>query len=380
MYHRNVGNSALKVSEISLGSWLNIGGRNVDDRIPGSPAVGERELGFKILEKAVDTGITFFDTAPGYGKGNAERMLGEFFKDYNRDNFVLATKVFFPIDWDDNRLGLSKKSIHTNLKDSLERLQTDFIDIYYCHFYDNQGNLEETIRAMNHMIDQGKILYWGVSNWEAFEIERAYGICKSEGLKPPIILQTKYNLMHRDIELSHESTIDYTNIGVVAYSPLEEGILTGKYNNEKFENTRFEKVKGTFFEESYGDYKAKMFTQENLEKLKKIEELAKEQEISMAQLSLAWVLKKNYVNSALIGASKIEHVTSNVETTKLKLESDVFVRMEEIMNNEPKYIGDHGRWTYHNIKRMMKESNYRYPSVAQRRREEFKKQEEAKKE
>ena len=141
MHLRILGNSSLKVSEISLGSWLSVGGKHLTDKIPGSPSIEERETGLKILEKAVDVGINFFDTAPGYGKGNAERMIGEFMQDYNRDNFVIATKVFFPIEWDDNRFGCSRKSIHVNLKDSLKRLQTDYIDVYYCHMYDNFGNI-----------------------------------------------------------------------------------------------------------------------------------------------------------------------------------------------------------------------------------------------
>jgi len=372
---RILGNSSLKVSEISLGSWLTVGGKSLSDEIPGSPSIEERETGLKILEKAVDLGIIFFDTAPGYGKGNAERMIGEFMQDYDRDSFVIATKVFFPIEWDDNRFGTSRKSIHTNIKESLERLQTDYIDIYYCHMYDNFGNIEETVRAMNHMIDQGKILYWGVSNWTAAEIERVYGICKAEGLEAPIVLQTKYNLLNREIELSHLSTFNYTKIGLATYSSLEEGILTGKYNHGIPSDARLKKLKGTVFEELSTEFFNKKLTEENLEKLRKLEELAKEQEISMAQLSLAWLLSKDFVKTAIVGASKVEHIEDNAHTSKLNLEKAVFTRIEEIMDNEPVDHGEHARWSYTVLTKKFKEWNNRLPSIAQDRREAKKEKE-----
>ena len=369
---RNLGNSSLKVSEISLGSWLSVGGKSLSDEIPGSPSIEERETGLKILEKAVDCGINFFDTAPGYGKGNAERMIGEFMKDYNRDEFIIATKLFFPIEWSDSHFGTSRKSIHINLKDSLERLQTDYVDVYYCHVYDNFGNIKETIRAMNSMIDRGKILYWGVSNWTAAEVERVYGICRTEGLQEPIVLQTKYNLLNREIELSHMSTINYTKIGITAYSPLDEGILTGKYNQETPTDSRLEKLKGTVFEESTTEYFTKSLTEENLVKLRKLEELAKEVEISMSQLSLAWLLSKDYVKTALIGASKTKHLEENSQTSNLNLDDDVFVRIEEIMDNEPLDQGDHSRWSYTVLTKKLKEWNYRMPSIAHQKRQEKK--------
>lgn len=361
---RKLGNSALKVSEVSLGTWLSIGGESKDRNTPGSPSVHNRETGLQILETAVDEGIIFFDTAPGYGKGNAERMLGEFFKKQDRDDFVIATKVFFPIRWNDNFFGNSKKSIHINLKNSLERLQTDYVDVYYCHVYDNMGKIEETIKAMNHMIDQGKILHWAASNWTAAEIERVYGICKAEGLQPPIVLQTKYNLMKREIELSHLSTIDYTKIGIVAYSPLEEGVLTGKYNHGKPAEHRFEKVKGTEFDSMESEFLDKVLTDENIQKLRKLEEIAKEQEITMAQLSLAWLLSKGYVSTVLTGASKAEHVKSNAEASRMDLDEDIITRVEEVMDNEPVDQGDHARWGYNRIKKVMQRENYRMGSIS----------------
>ncbi len=296
-------------------------------------------------------------------------MIGEFLKDYNRDDYVIATKVFFPIIRNDLRLGTSKKSIHINLKDSLERLQTDYVDVYYCHQYDHMGKIEETIRAMNHMIDQGKIMYWATSNWSAAEIERAYGICKAEGLHPPIVEQTKYNLLNREIELSHKPTIYYTKIGITAYSPLEEGILTGKYNHEKPSNSRFEKLKGTIFEEITMEYFNKMLSEENLIKLRNLKDLAKEQEISMAQLSLAWVLSKEFVGSAIVGASKTEHLDDNTQASNINLNEDTISRIEEIMDNKPEYKGEHKRWSYQEITKSLKESNYRIPSIAHRVRQ-----------
>ena len=361
---RRLGNSAVKVSEVSLGSWLSIGGKQSDEKYGGSPSIEEKEVGFKILEKAVETGINFVDTAPGYGKGYAERMIGEFLKDYDRDDFVIATKVFFPVIRSDLRFGTSKKSIHVNLKASLDRLQTNYVDVYYCHQYDHMGRIEETIRAMNHMIDQGKILYWATSNWSAAEIERAYGICRAEGLQPPIVEQTKYNLLNREIELSHKSTLDYTGMGITVYSPLEEGILTGKYNNGKPSDSRFQKLQDTVFKDMTTEFFNKVLTEENLVKLRKIEELSKELGITMGQLSLAWLLSKDYVSSVIAGASKIEHVEDNSQASRINLEKDTILRIEEIMDNEPQFQGEHSRWSYQQITKFLKEHNNRIPSIS----------------
>ncbi len=172
--------------------------------------------------------------------------------------------------------------------------------------------------------------------------------------------------------MTHLSTIDYNNLGIAAYSPLEEGILTGKYNREKPANSRAEKLKGTIYEEWVSEHFEKMLTDDNLNKLRKLEELVKELEISMAQMSIAWVLSQGFVNTAIVGASKTEHLEENIKASDYNLDSDSLQRIEEIMDNKPQYEGDHARWTYTNMVKTLKKNNYRIPSVAKRQSQEEK--------
>ncbi len=175
--------------------------------------------------------------------------------------------------------------------------------------------------------------------------------------------------------MSHMSTLDYTKIGLAAYSPLEEGILTGKYNQETPADSRLEKIKGTAFEERFTKYFAKILSEENLIKLRKLEELAKEHEISMAQLSLSWLLSKDFLHTAIVGASKVEHIEESTQTSNLELDKEVFTKIEEIMDNEPEYQGHHLTWSYNRIKKILQNSNYRIPSTAQEIRESRKEKE-----
>ncbi len=361
---RMLGKSGLKVSEISLGSWLSLGGKQ-NEHVPGSPVLENKEKGLEILSVAIDSGVNFFDTAPGYGYGNAEKMIGTFLKQHDRDNFVLATKVFFPFIQNYQRFGTSKKSIHVNLKDSLSRLNTDYIDLYYRHQYDYFGNIEETIRAMNDAIDQGKILYWGVSNWTAAEIERVYGICKAQGYRPPIADQDKYNLIDRRLELSHSSTYEYTGIQLTSYSPLEMGILTGKYNRQIPEDSRLKKAESSAFGKMFAEEYNEILTDDLRAKLIKLEEIAKDHDLSLSQLSLAWALSKNFVGSLIVGASSPHQVKENALASEVNLNSDVITQIELIMDNKPMPHGPHKNWNYQKVHEILKTNNYRIKSLQQ---------------
>lgn len=322
MQYRNMGKYGIKLSVISLGGWLTLGSW-LDDY-----------LGKRVMETAVEQGINFFDVADMYAKGSAEQALGEFLKDYERSDFVVSTKVFFPMSENPNNKGLSRKHIMESVNKSLQRLQMDYIDIYFCHRFDYRTPLEETILTMTDLVEQGKILYWGTSNWYAAEIERAYGIARALGAIPPAVEQPRYNLLDRYIELYlwGTGTVDYTGIGVVPWSPLAQGVLTGKYIDGIPADSRHK----TMNKLPERDLKPEVQG-----KLKQLREIAHELDITLSQLSLSWALSRSWVSSLITGASKPEQVKENTKAAEINLSKDIIKKIEEIMDNEPKH---HPSW------------------------------------
>lgn len=354
MKFRNLGhNTGLKVSEIAFGTWLNVGGSS-EELTLGSPLLSNDKQSEAVLKEAIDQEILFFDTAPGYSKGQAEVFLGNFLKDYNRSDYVVSTKVFFPTNFNVNRRGLSKKHIKASIVESLDRLQMDYVDLYYCHRFDYYTPLEETIKAMNELIDEGTILHWGTSMWLAHELERAYGIALAQGYEPPVCEQPNYSLLERFVELEHWHTLHYTGMRLTPYHPLAEGLLTGKYNQGGIPTeSRLSKVDHQRTKELLDQY---------LPKLQLLEELANSEEITMAQLALAWVLDKPEVSSCITGASKPEHVRSNAEASELTLSPDIFTRVDEIMDNEPKIHPNYQTFNYKAFMRALDKHDGRHPS------------------
>ncbi len=321
MKYRNVGKTGLKISEISLGAWLTYGGS--EDKISSS----------KCITTAIDLGINFIDLADVYSGGNAEKVVGEIIKEenYKRQDLVISSKVFWPMSKNVNDKGLSRKHIMESIEGSLDRLQLDSLDIYFCHRYDRYTPLEETVHAMSDLVDQGLIYYWGTSAWPAVQLERAYWIARELGCHPPVVEQPQYHMLNRFIETPHGviETCKRNGMGIVCFSPLMQGILTGKYNEGVPEKSRGAST----------DWLKWDLTSENIKKVKELLPIADELSIPMAQLALAWILRLDEISCVITGATKIEHIESNTQATEIILEKDILEKIENILQNKPDIHG-----------------------------------------
>ncbi|TVY05443.1 aldo/keto reductase family protein [Paenibacillus cremeus] len=311
MKYRKLGNSGLKVSEISLGSWLTYGGYVGDD-----PAV-------RSIEQAYDLGVNFFDTANMYERGEAEKVMGKALSAYNRDSYVLATKVFNKMGEGPNDRGLSRKHIMEQCEASLKRLGTDYIDIYYCHRYDPETPLEETLRALDDLVTQGKVLYIGVSEWTPAQIVDAYAIADRLLLDKLIVNQPVYNMFNRYIEKEIIPLGLSKGFGQVVFSPLAQGLLTGKY--------RIGQPIPADSRAASKNWDEKRLNDAALQKVEQLSRVADELGIQVSQLALAWILRQSNVASALVGASRPEQVTENCAAVGIELSSDVLSAIEAIL-------------------------------------------------
>ncbi len=332
MKYRKVGKSGLKISEIALGSWLTYGA-SVDD-----------EVALKCMETAVEHGINFIDSAEIYAKGKAEQVISKFLEQetFNRNELVISSKVFWPMnDHDINRWGLSRKNLNTAIEGTLDRLNTDYIDIYYMHRYDYMTPLKETIMALDDIIRSGKVHYWGTSVWTAAQLERAHAIAKEYGMHRPIVEQPMYNMLFRHIELEIMPVAKTHGMGFTVWSPLAQGLLTGKYNDGKIpEGSRGE---GSQSIQNY-------LTDEYLAKFRKLDEIAKSMDLSMAQLALAWILRREEISAAIIGASKPHHIKENVKASDVILSKDILQQITDVMDNEPEWPRTYKPNRYHTDK------------------------------
>jgi voltage-dependent potassium channel beta subunit len=322
-----MGKTGMRLSVIGIGGWLTYGMNT------------EENIAHLCLKEAVDQGINFIDVADVYAKGESERVVGDFLSqgDYEREHFVISSKVFGQMSDEPNDRGLSRKHITESITKTLARLKTDYLDIYFCHRFDYHTPLEETVRAMNALIDEGLINYWGVSTWFPYQIERAHGIARELGMVGPMVEQPRYNLLDRWIEIELRETIDHWGMGVVPWSPLAQGILTGKYNDGIPEGSRH----ATYMELADREFHDDIFA-----KLRQVDAIAKEQEITLTQLSLAWMLSRDWITSPIIGASKPEQVTENADAGDINLDAETVRRIEEIMDNEPLYHPIYNRNNY----------------------------------
>jgi aryl-alcohol dehydrogenase-like predicted oxidoreductase len=311
MNYRKLGRTGLKVSEISLGSWLTYGG------------YVERENAVNAIDAAYELGINFFDTANVYERGAAEQLVGEALRKYPRESYVLATKVFGQMGDGPNDRGLSRKHINEQCNASLKRLGLDYVDLYYCHRYDNDTPLDETLRALDDLVRQGKVLYVGVSEWQASQMAEALGLADRYLLDRIVVNQPIYNMFNRYIEKEVIPLGERAGIAQVVFSPLAQGLLTGKYNSvsDLPADSRAAKLEGM----------RKGITEENIEKVRRLTKIANELELSVGNLALAWILRQPNVASALVGASRPEQVIENAKASGVTLSEDVLARIEEIL-------------------------------------------------
>ena len=325
MKYRRLGSAGLKVSELSLGAWVTYGGQ-----------VGE-DGALKCMSAAYDAGVNFFDNAEVYARGNAEIVMGNVIKKLGlrRESIVISSKVFWGGEGPNDN-GLSRKHIHEACKNSLKRLQLDYLDLFFCHRPDPNTPIEETVRAMDDLISQGKILYWGTSEWSAADIMRAHGIARELGMNPPQMEQPQYNMLHRDrVEKEYLPLYREIGLGTTIWSPLASGVLTGKYNEGIPAGTRAT-LKG------YEWLKEHVITPQNIEKVKQLLPIAAELNCTMAQFAIAWCLKSPYVSTVITGASRPEQVTENMKAIEIaeKLDVNVMERVDASLGNKPQMDED----------------------------------------
>ncbi len=323
MEYRRLGKSGLQVSALSFGSWITFAHQIGD-------TVAE-----ECMKLAYDNGVNFFDNAEAYASGKSETVMGNILKkmQWERSTYIVSSKVFWGGKLP-NQLGLSRKHVIEACNNALKRLQVDYLDLYYCHRPDKNTPVEETVRAMDTLIQQGKILYWGTSEWSAQEIMEAYGIARQYNLTPPTMEQPQYNMFHRE-RVENEYTKLYTEIGLgtTIWSPLASGLLTGKYNTEIPTDTRLELPNMQWLKEAALGDEGKT----KIEKARKLSKLAADLNTNLPRLALAWCLKNKNVSTVITGASKVEQLKNNLQSLEVveNLTEDVLLTIETILENKP---------------------------------------------
>ncbi len=316
MKYRNVGNSGLQVSEIAVGSWMTA--------LQDSAA---QAVAKDVIRLAYESGVNFFDCADAYSGGEAERFLGKVLREYPRSSYVISSKVFFPTGLGVNDRGLSRKHITENIDRSLKNLGLEYIDLYYCHRFDPTTPMEETLRTLSALVDQGKILYYGVSEeWGAARLERAEAIIEHYKLHPLTVIQPQYNMIDRYIEHDIVDVCKTHGIGITPFSPLAQGLLTGKYRKgEPY-------PAGSRATHQADKQINNLLTDENLAKVEKLRVIADRLGTNMSVLSLAWLLTRPCISSVITGATKPEQLKNNVAASDLVIPEDALTEIEQILN------------------------------------------------
>lgn len=320
MTYRRLGRAGLKVSELSLGSWVTFGGQVGDEPTEAC------------MKAAYDAGVNFFDGAEVYAKGQAELAMGRVLKKmgWRREGLVLSTKLFWGGDGPNDQ-GLSHKHILEGFHAALKRWQVDYLDLCFCHRPDPNTPIEETVRAMDVLIRQGKLFYWGTSEWSAAEIQAAFKAANDLHLTPPTMEQPQYNMLVRErFEKEYAPLFKDHGYGTTIWSPLASGVLSGKYNDGVPKESRFTLS-------NYDWLKEKLLAPENLAKAKALGPIAKELGCTQAQLALAWCLKNPNVSTVITGASRAEQVVENMKALDVvpKLTADVMTRIDGVLQNKP---------------------------------------------
>ncbi|NMM93975.1 aldo/keto reductase family protein [Bifidobacterium oedipodis] len=315
MKYRNVGKAGIKVSEIALGSWLT--------KLEDTEAV---DAAMQVANDAFDAGVNFYDCADAYSGGDAEKFLGTFIAQHTREDLVVSSKVYFGTGKSVNGRGLSRKHIFNNCERSLKNLNTDYIDLYYCHRFDETTPLEETLQALSDLVDQGKILYYGVSEeWSAARLERAERIISERGLHPLTVIQPQYNMMDRYIEHEIIETAERYGMGITPFSPLAQGLLTGKYR-------KGEPLPAGSRATWQADHQINdLLTDDNLDKVEALRGVADELGLTMPALALAWILRLPVISSVIVGAHTPKQLASNIAAAGVELPADALKQIDDIL-------------------------------------------------
>jgi voltage-dependent potassium channel beta subunit len=320
MEYRRLGRSGLKVSALSLGSWLTFGKQISDD-------VAE-----DLMVTAYENGVNFFDNAEIYARGKSEIVMGNILKklEWRRDTYLVSSKVFWGGD-KPNQTGLSRKHVFEACHAALKRFQLDYLDLFFCHRPDPETPIEETVWVMNDLIRQGKILYWGTSEWSAQEITEAFAIARREHLIPPTMEQPQYNMFHRyRFELEYKRVFEELGYGSTIWSPLASGVLSGKYNDGFPTDTRLG-IEGLEW------LKERVLTKENINITQSLLAIANNLGVTLPQLAIAWCLKNRNVSTVILGGSKTTQLKENLAALDLvpKLTDDVLTSIEQLLGNKP---------------------------------------------
>jgi voltage-dependent potassium channel beta subunit len=318
MHYRRLGRSGLKVSEISLGSWITFANQLDEKRAAD------------LLHAAYDQGINFFDNADAYGNGVSETVMGKAIQDLPREALVISSKVFWPTMPGVNGRGLSRKHVTESINASLKRLQLDYVDLYFCHRFDPDTPVEEVVWTMTCLVQQGKVLYWGTSEWQAAQIVQAIGVARQYNLIPPSMEQPQYNLLHRKrVEDELTPVCKEFGIGLTTWSPLYYGILSGKYNAGIPEGSRAALADYAWIKDR--------ITPERLGLVRQLTTLAQDLGLTTAQLALAWALRRKEVTSVITGATRAEQLDENLAAADAvsKLTDEVLEKIETILGNSP---------------------------------------------
>jgi voltage-dependent potassium channel beta subunit len=320
MEYRRLGGSGLKLSALSYGSWVTFSFQLAEDSAA------------KMMKAAYDAGVNFFDNAEVYASGASETIMGRVLRkmEWGRDTYCVSSKIYWGGDLPTQR-GLSRKHIHDGCHAALKRLQVDYLDLFFCHRPDLETPIEETVRAMDTLVYQGKVLYWGTSEWSADQIMEAHAVAQRDGLTPPTMEQPQYSLLHRDrVEREYWRLYDEVGLGTTTWSPLASGILAGKYDDGIPGDSRLS-ISG------YEWLKDEVLSADRLEKAGRLRSVADELGISRAQLAIAWCLKNPNVSTVILGASRPEQLEENLTALERVhlLTEEVLQRIDDLLENRP---------------------------------------------
>ena len=318
MNYRNLGKWGLKVSEVSLGSWVT--------DLAGTQAMA---TALETVNAAFDAGVNFFDCADAYSGGAAERFLGRALKEHRRSEYVVSSKVFFPMGPGANERGLSRKHIIEQLDASLKNMGLDYLDLYFCHRFDPTTPVEETMQALSDMVAAGKILYYGVSEWSPVQLTKAIAVTKELHLRPLSVIQPQYHMMDRYIEDEIITICEENGVGIVTFSPLAQGLLTGKYRKGQ------PLPAGSRATWQADRQVNALLTDENLDKVEQLAKIAEELGIPLSALALAWILRQKQVSSVITGASRATQLKANVQASGYSIPADALAQIERILDYHP---------------------------------------------